>query len=144
MSAAVTNETNATTSKVKPATSFHTTKRDESVRLRLGAEGLPALEPITVPQLLQRTATNHPDVTALMQKDADNVWQPVTYSQYRENVLRTAKAFIKLGLEPYNAVAILAFNSPEWFYSELGAIHAGYVRYTLHFALVQIGFLSSQ
>lgn len=126
MSAAVTNETNApVTSKVKPATSFHTTNRNESVRLRIGADGLPALEPITVPQLMQRIATNYPDVPALMHKNDDKKWQSVTYSQYRENVLRTAKAFIKLGLEPYNSVAILAFNCPEWFYSELGAIHAG-------------------
>lgn len=135
MSAAVSNETNAITAKVKPATSFHTTKRDESVRLRIGSEGLPALEPITVPQLMLRTATNYPDVPALMQKDADNKWQTITYSQYRENVLRTAKAFIKLGLEPYNSVAILAFNSPEWFYSELAAIHAGYADVILKFVL---------
>lgn len=136
MSVAVTNETNATTSKVKPATSFSTTNRSESVRLRLGSDGLPALEPITVPQLMRRAATNNPDVIALMQKDADNVWQSVTYSQYHENVLRTAKAFIKLGLEPYNAVAILAFNSPEWFYSELGAIHAGYVNFNTFFFVI--------
>lgn len=133
MSAA--NETNGITSKVKPATSFHTTKPNEAVRLRIGSDGPQAVEPITVPQLLLRTATNYPDVTALMQKDVDNVWQPVTYSQYRENVLRTAKAFIKLGLEPYHTVAVLAFNSPEWFYSELGAIHAGFVGFVSLFLL---------
>lgn len=125
MSAAVTNDSNIITSKVKSATVFHTAKSNESVRLRMGADGITALEPITVPQLMQRTAQNYPDVSALMHKDADNVWQSVTYSQYREKVLHTAKAFIKLGLEPYNSVAILAFNSPEWFYSELAAIHAG-------------------
>lgn len=47
------------------------------------------------------------------------------FSQYREKSLHIAKAFIKLGLEAHNSVGILAFNSPEWFYSELGAIHAG-------------------
>lgn len=36
-----------------------------------------------------------------------------------------AKAFIKLGLEPHNAVGVLAFNCPEWFLSQLGAVHAG-------------------
>lgn len=40
-------------------------------------------------------------------------------------MLHTAKVFIKLGLEPHNSVGILAFNSPEWFYSELGSMHAG-------------------
>lgn len=113
------------TAKIRAANKFTTVKRNESVRLRLGAEGLSAVEPISVPQLLQRAATNYPDLAALKHKDADGVWQTTTYSQYRANVLHTAKAFIKLGLEPHNAVAILAFNSPEWFTSELAAIHAG-------------------
>lgn len=111
--------------KVRPASDFRTSKSDESVKLRIGNEGVNALEPVTLPYVLYRTAKNHPNVPALKQKNADNIWETVTYSQYRENVLKTAKVFIKLGLEPKNTVAILAFNSPEWFYSELGAIHAG-------------------
>lgn len=116
-------------SKMRPATDFKTSDRDGSVKLRIGTEGISANEPLTLPYLLNRTATNHPDVVALKRNNADNVWETVTYSQYRENVLKTAKIFIKLGLEPRHAVAILAFNSPEWFYSELGAIHAGYVKW---------------
>lgn len=112
-------------SKVNPANSFVTVNRDESVRLRLGSDGISAVEPISVPHLFYRTAKNYPDVPALKHKDSDNVWQTITYSQYRENVLRTAKAFIKLGLQPRNSVAVLAFNSPEWFCAELAAIHAG-------------------
>lgn len=113
------------TSKVRSATSYRTTKRDEAVKLRTSADGVSAIEPITLPSLLYRTAKNYPNVPALKQKNADNVWETVTYSQYRENVLKMAKVFIKLGLEPKHTVAILAFNSPEWFYSELAAIHAG-------------------
>lgn len=113
--------------KVRSATEYRTTKRDEAVKLRIGSEGVGALEPLTLPYVLYRTAKNHPDVAALKQKNSDGVWDTITYSQYRENVLKSAKVFIKLGLEPRNTVAILAFNSPEWFYSELGAIHAGYV-----------------
>lgn len=115
------------TPKVRSATEYRTTKRDEAVKLRIGSEGVAALEPLTLPYVLYRTAKNHPDVPALKQKNSDGVWDTITYSQYRENVLKSAKVFIKLGLEPKNTVAILAFNSPEWFYSELGAIHAGYV-----------------
>lgn len=113
------------TARIRAATKYTTTKRDEAVRLRIGSDGLSAVEPISVPQLLQRTATNYPDLPALKHKDADGVWQTTTYSQYRAAVLQTAKAFIKLGLEAHNSVAILAFNSPEWFVSELAAIHAG-------------------
>lgn len=121
---------NEIVSKARPATDFKTTDRDGSVKLRFGTEGISANEPLTLPYLLKRTATNYPDVAALKRKNVDNVWETVTYSQYRENVLKAAKIFIKLGLEPRHTVAILAFNSPEWFYSELGAIHAGYVKCT--------------
>lgn len=110
---------------MRPATEYRTTNRGDPVKLRIGGEGISANEPLTLPYLLYRTAKNHPDVAALKQKNADNVWETVTYSQYREHVLKAAKIFIKLGLEPHNTVAILAFNCPEWFYSELGAIHAG-------------------
>lgn len=113
------------TTRIREATKYTTTDRNEPVRLRIGTDGVAGLEPISVPQLLQRTATNNPDLPAMKYKDADGVWQAITYSQYRANVLHTAKAFIELGLEPHNAVAILAFNSHEWFISELAAIHAG-------------------
>lgn len=113
------------TSKVREATSFKTADRDGSVKIRMGTEGITALEPLTLPHILYRTAKNYPDVVALKQKDENNVWHSVNYRQYRENVLKAAKAFIKLGLEPKNTVAILAFNCPEWFYSELAAVHAG-------------------
>ena len=39
--------------------------------------------------------------------------------------MQVARAFIKLGLEPYNSVTISGFNSPEWCLSALGAILAG-------------------
>lgn len=113
------------TAKVRPATDYRTTRREDAVKIRMGTEGQAASEPLTLPYTLYRAAKNHPDVPALKHKNIDNVWETVTYRQYRENVLNTAKVFIKLGLEPKNTVAILAFNSPEWFYSELGAIHAG-------------------
>lgn len=45
--------------------------------------------------------------------------------EYQANVLRTAKMFLKLGLQPHHSVGVLAFNSPEWFYSCLAAVHAG-------------------
>ena len=33
-----------------------------------------------------------------------------------------AKSMIKLGLEAHHGVGILGFNSPEWFFTYLGAI----------------------
>ena len=53
-------------------------------------------------------------------------WKATTYKEYYEQVQIMAKAFIKLGLEPYHGVCILGFNSPEWFIGDLAAIFAGY------------------
>ena len=52
-------------------------------------------------------------------------WKKWTYKQYYDEANTTAKGFIKLGLEPRKTVAILGFNAPEWFISEMGAIFAG-------------------
>ena len=52
-------------------------------------------------------------------------WKKWTYKQYYDDANTTAKGFIKLGLEPRKTVAILGFNAPEWFISEMGAISAG-------------------
>lgn len=114
------------TTRIRPASKPWTDKANEPVTLRMYKDGLGAEKPVSVPELLYRTSITYPEVAALKYKDPVNKeWQTVTYQQYRENVLRISKAFIKLGLEPRRSVGILAFNSPEWFYSEWAAIHAG-------------------
>lgn len=83
-------------------------------------------EPVTVPALMKKIVENYPNNTALMYKDeVTKDWAGITYKEYREKVEKMAKVFIKLGLERHGTVAVLAFNSVEWFVSELAAIHAG-------------------
>jgi len=71
-----------------------------------------------------KAAEESGDLPALNYK-SNNKWVKVTYKEYEQNVRTTAKAFLKLGLERYHGVCIIGFNSPEWFYSDLGAIYAG-------------------
>eukprot|EP00471_Norrisiella_sphaerica_P006630 CAMPEP_0184490810 /NCGR_PEP_ID=MMETSP0113_2-20130426/18933_1 /TAXON_ID=91329 /ORGANISM="Norrisiella sphaerica, Strain BC52" /LENGTH=770 /DNA_ID=CAMNT_0026874905 /DNA_START=48 /DNA_END=2360 /DNA_ORIENTATION=- len=52
-------------------------------------------------------------------------WKTWTYKQYFEDARNVAKGLIALGTEPYDAVNIFGFNSPEWFLSQLGAIFCG-------------------
>lgn len=66
----------------------------------------------------------YPNKNAIMEKQG-NEWVGITYSQYYQLVRTAAKAFIKLGLEPFHGVCILGYNSPEWFISDLAAIFAG-------------------
>lgn len=85
-----------------------------------------AIEPMTVPALLKRTAENYGSTRALVYQDeVKNEWVSISYREYRQRVEKMAKVFIKLGLQRYGTVAVLAFNSVEWFVSELAAIQAG-------------------
>ena len=53
----------------------------------------------------------------------ENVRITVAYNiTFLTDVRCASRAFIKLGLEPRKSVAIMGFNSPEWFISDLAAV----------------------
>lgn len=81
-------------------------------------------KPVSVPTFFMNTVKAVPDKKALSVK-RDGKWQSWTYREYDRDVRLTAKAFIELGLERFNSVSIFGFNSPEWFFSSLGAVFAG-------------------
>ena len=80
--------------------------------------------PLSVPTLLMRAAEDAPDHVALAVK-RDGAWVKWTYERYLEDVRNVGKAFIKLGLKVGHGVGIIGFNSPEWFFSDLGCVFAG-------------------
>lgn len=89
-------------------------------------DGSKPILPLSIPALMKQAVDNYPNHNALMFKNEGDIeWKGVTYKEYGNRVEKTAKIFIKLGLEPRGTVAVLAFNSVEWFVSELAAIHAG-------------------
>lgn len=112
---------------VKETSDFRVTDHLKPVRILRDATSRTSLvEPISIPALMKRTCENYPNHTALMYLDeVSKEWRGVTYREYRNRVEKMAKVFIKLGLEHHGSVAVLAFNSVEWFISELAAIHAG-------------------
>lgn len=83
-------------------------------------------EPISVPDLLSKVADKYGDHPALAYQDHQTkTWKFVSYKEYKGKVEKFAKVFIKLGLQRFSSVAVLAFNSVEWFVTELAAIQAG-------------------
>ena len=80
--------------------------------------------PLSVVTLLSRAAEDAPDHTALA-VDRDGEVIKWTYERYLEDVRCVAKAFIKLGLKVGHGVGIIGFNSPEWFFADLGCVFAG-------------------
>src|SRR4051812_45243859 len=80
--------------------------------------------PSCIIEAFDRNATARADSPALYRPNAGH-WTPVTWREYRDQVRRTAKALIALGVAPGEHTTILGFNCPEWFFADLGSIAAG-------------------
>ena len=78
----------------------------------------------TVIRVLEETVACHGDRPALRSKLSGR-WSTTTWRAYRNEVMTVARGFMRLGLEPGQAVAILGKSRHEWFVADLAAIAAG-------------------
>ncbi|KAM7048406.1 long-chain-fatty-acid--CoA ligase ACSBG1 isoform 3-T5 [Molossus nigricans] len=106
-----------------PEEALWTTRVDGRVRLRLDPS-CPEQPPYTVHRMFYEALDKYGHLHALGFKRQGS-WEHITYSQYYLLARKAAKGFLKLGLERTHSVAILGFNSPEWFFSAVGAVFAG-------------------
>lgn len=107
--------------------------------VRVSAEGIASRKPTTVCALMAQAASKCPNKPALrverpvpplngrrapppLPLDQWKVW---TWKQYNDECRVAARAFISLGLEPFDGVSILGFNSPEWVMGEVACMFAG-------------------
>lgn len=109
-------------SKIRETKDFRVTKINSPIRVNRQPSDY---DPISVPDLLSKTVEKYGDHPALAYQDAEKSWQFLSYNLYKQKVEKFAKVFIKLGLQRWGSVGVLAFNSVEWFVSELATIHAG-------------------
>lgn len=108
---------------IRQTSDFRVHQVNKPVRL-LPNEG--DFEPETVPDLFNRIVENYGENPALAYLEQETKkWKFINYKEYKERVDKYAKVFIKLGLKRFGAVGVLAFNSVEWFITELATIHAG-------------------
>ncbi|XP_063869884.1 long-chain-fatty-acid--CoA ligase ACSBG2-like isoform X4 [Scylla paramamosain] len=107
-----------------PTDNIKTWEPNGATKVKIGDQGPSAHTPVSVPTLLKKAAEKYPNTNAMCVKRGGE-WKATTYKEYYEQVRIMAKAFIRLGLEPYHGVCILGFNSPEWFIGDLAAIFAG-------------------
>lgn len=108
---------------IRKTNDFRVHQINKPVRL-LQNEG--NFEPETVPDLFNRIVENYGENPALAYLDQETKkWTFINYKSYKEKVDKYAKVFIKLGLKRFGSVGVLAFNSVEWFITELATIHAG-------------------
>ena len=77
----------------------------------------------TIPGLVQERARQWPAAPAhFIYENAE--WQPSSWSDYASRVRRAARAFIALGMEPGETVALVAPSRQEWAIFAVGAMTA--------------------
>ena len=78
----------------------------------------------TVMKAMAETVREFSQLPAMKYK-VDEEWQAISWQDFEVRVRVTARAFLRLGLEPGEAVAIIGNNRPEWLVANLAAIYAG-------------------
>jgi len=96
----------------------------DELPIQVASDGKDTIAPQTVMDVFTKMSKKYPERVALSIK-RDGQWKKWSFKQYFEETLKVAAAFVKLGLQSGQAVAIMGFNSPEWFVSDLAAIAAG-------------------
>ncbi|MEZ5740245.1 MAG: long-chain fatty acid--CoA ligase [Burkholderiaceae bacterium] len=84
------------------------------------------LEGETVAQKFWSAVALRQDKVALRQKEL-GIWEETTWRQYGERVRGVALGLCALGLQPADAVCILANTRREWSFADYGALSAGAV-----------------
>ena len=84
---------------------------------------------LTFGQLLQKTAETFPDQYAFAYTTRDYTR---TYKEFLEEVDKTARMFMAMGVKKGDHVAIWATNYPQWFLTFWGAVRMGAVLVTVN------------
>lgn len=113
---------------------YSTSVADGTVDIRMGTEGAAASTPLTVMSVFEATKNRVPDKPALhVQRSKvvdgkdqyDSKWTEWTWKEYYDDVMKFAKALIKLDFKAHKCINIIGFNSPEWVIANMGGIAAG-------------------
>jgi len=81
---------------------------------------------MTIPQSILNQLDQQPNRVALLEK-IDNRYEPISAGKVAQQIRLYARSLIALTLQPGERVAIMAPNSPEWVYADIGGMAAGAV-----------------
>ncbi|KAL7683358.1 putative AMP-dependent synthetase/ligase [Plasmopara halstedii] len=106
------------------ASQYTTWKIDEEVKIRMAESGVGARPAMTAAEAFQNTLAKYGSANALVFKK-DGEWTPYSFQTYYDKCRQFAKSLLHIGLQRYEGVSIIGFNSPEWAIADVGAIFAG-------------------
>ncbi|POM81445.1 Long-chain-fatty-acid-CoA ligase, partial [Phytophthora palmivora] len=96
----------------------------QTLKIRMTESGAAARPAISAPQAFQNTLAKFGSANALHFKK-DGEWTSYSFQTYYDKCCQFAKGLLHVGLERYQGVSIIGFNSPEWAIADIGAIFAG-------------------
>ena len=79
-----------------------------------------------VMDVFERAVRSHGPKPALRVRRG-GAWRTYTWSDYHQQVRQVARAIIAVGAKPGSGTCIVGYNSPEWFFADIGSIFAGLV-----------------
>ncbi len=75
----------------------------------------------TLPRMVLARARQKPQAVSLRHKE-EGIWHDITRGEVEQQIRRFAGGLLRLGLKPGERVAVMAPNSPEWVFADLGAM----------------------
>lgn len=78
----------------------------------------------TLPGLLLKP-DRFADNDIILREKRQDAYHPINWGELRGEVRKRAKGLLALGVEPGDRVAIMAPNSPQWTYADLGILSVG-------------------
>jgi long-chain acyl-CoA synthetase len=90
---------------------------------------------LTVPAMFHRTVARVPHKTALLHKEKDKGFLPLTYKELEDWVREYALGLLDLGVEPGDRVALLSENRPEWAVDDLAVLSIGAINVPMYSTL---------
>ncbi|GAB3213229.1 AMP-dependent synthetase/ligase [Marinactinospora thermotolerans] len=112
--------------------------------LRARAEVEAEIKDKTLIDWFRDAADDSGEAPALSDRVGDT-WRTLTWRQYRSAVLKTAAAYVEIGVAPGDVVALMLPNRAEHLLADLGAVHAGAVPLTVYATLApeQIAYIAA-
>jgi len=105
----------------------------DEIPIRRAKRGPASWKPTRVFEMFEKCVSNAPDSVYWLKEypesesDASSPmkWKSWTRQQVFDLTQQAARAFIACGLQQWQSVCIIGFNSPEWLSADLGALYAG-------------------
>jgi len=79
----------------------------------------------TLPKLLKRIASEHPDIPGQYSKSAAGIFEPVPYKDYYSTVLDYAAGLLSIGHGRGDHIGLIADNRKEWLHSSMAVMSIG-------------------